>query len=106
MLCLDVIVVVCAFVCFRIANSQWAALQVYSACSGNAMMALSCIPWYFVICLRQHAVMVSYLRLLANILLLGFRRLASMRQSASIPLRTFLCNQRDTVVYSGNASYE
>ncbi|KAL0055817.1 hypothetical protein WJX82_004669 [Trebouxia sp. C0006] len=36
----------------------------------------------------------------------GFRRLASMRQSASIPLRTFLCNQRDTVVYSGNASYE
>jgi len=36
--------VACAFVCFRTAISQRAALQVYCPCSRNALMALSCAP--------------------------------------------------------------
>ena len=47
---------------------------------------------------------LSCLWLLANYLLLGLRRLASMRQSATIRLRTLLCNQRHTVVHWGAAS--
>jgi len=44
MFCLHVTFVACAFVWFRRAISQWAALQVYCACSRNALMALSCAP--------------------------------------------------------------
>lgn len=42
------VLLACAFVCFRTAISQRAALQVYSPCSRNALMALSCVPWYLV----------------------------------------------------------